>query len=388
MSAPLRIAHLRLVDAAPLIVAGDLGLAAAEGLTLDLVAAPNWSALRDMLGSGRVDAAQMLSPMPVAMALGLGSMPGAVEALQVLSVNGDVIGVSPDLAARMGPVPFGDAHAAGAALLGAAERAPVRIGVPFPFSMHAELVHYWLEGSGPTPGPGAILIRTVPPPLMTEAIEAGEIDAFCVGEPWGSAAVDRGSGVLILPGSAIWAQAPEKVLAARSGWAEAQPERAGGLMRALHRAGRWLSEPANLPLAADLLARPGALDLPAELIERALTGRLATAAGIQAAVPGFLRFHAGATAFPWRSQGAWIADRLARRHGLDRAEAQAAGRRVFRSDLYRRFLGELAGDMPGASSKVEGALDRPTLVASRRGTLTLGPDVFFDGRVFEPFPNG
>ncbi|WP_308917943.1 CmpA/NrtA family ABC transporter substrate-binding protein [Jannaschia sp. LMIT008] len=386
MNVPLRIAHLRLVDAAPLIVARDLGFAEAEGLALDLVAEPSWSALRDTLTSGRVAAAQMLSVMPVAMALGLGGVPGEVEALQVLSVNGDVIGLSQALSDRLGALPFGDAHAAGAALLSAAERAPVRIGVPFPFSMHAELLHYWLDQCGPPNRPNAIQVRTVPPPLMTDALAAGEIDAFCVGEPWGSWTVDRGAGVLVLPGSAIWAQAPEKVLAARVGWAEAEPDLARALLRALHRAARWLDVPANMGLAADMLARPGALDLPSELIERALSGRLSTGTG-HAVVPGLLRFHAGAAAFPWRSQGAWIADRLARRHDLDRGWAQAAGRRAFRSDLYRRFLQDVVSDLPGASSKIEGALSGPTPVASHRGTLTLGPDSFFDGQVFEPLPS-
>lgn len=385
MSARLRIAHLRLVDAAPLAVARDLGLAEAEGLSLELAPAPSWSALRDMLASEAVEAAQMLSPMPVAMAMDLGGVPGSVEALQVLSVNGDVVGVSPALAERMGPVPFGNARAAGVALMRAAAVASVRIGVPFPFSMHAELVHYWLERCGP-PGDDAIHIRTVPPSLMHEALEAGEIDAFAVGEPWGSDAVERGTGRLILPGRAIWACAPEKVLAARTGWADAHPALAGGLVRALYRAARWLADPQNLPLAAEMLSRPGALGLPADLIERALGGRFVTGTpGAGAAhVPGFVAFHDGAAAFPWRSQGAWIAHRLALRHGLDQGPAQAAGRRVFRSDLYRRFAGGLAVDLPGASSKAEGALARPTAVASRRGTLTLPEDAFFDGTIFEP----
>lgn len=386
MTVRTRIAHLRLVDAAPLVIARDLGLAEAEGTALELAAAPSWSALRDMLGSGRVEAAQMLSPMPVAMALGLGGVPGSVEALQVLSVNGDVIGVSPALAGRMGAVPFGDARRAGAALLAAAREAPVRIGVPFPFSMHAMLVDYWLERCGPPVG-DAIRIRTAPPSMMSGALAAGEVDAFCVSEPWGSAATQSGAGRLILAGSDIWSFAPEKVLAARMGWAEAEPASAGALMRALHRAGRWLADPANLPLAAEMLARPGAPALPSDLIERALTGRLVTGApgrGGEASVPGFVEFHAGTAAFPWRSQGAWIADRLAARYGLERTGAQAAGRRVFRSDLYRRFLADLAPDLPGTSSRIEGANAVPRAVASRRGTLTLPPDAFFDGATFAP----
>ena len=388
MTVPLHAAHLRLVDAAPLVVARELGLAEAEGIALTLEAAPSWSALRDRLNTGRAQVAQMLSPMPVAMALGIGGAAGDVEALQVLSVNGNAIGVSEALARRMGPVRFGDAAGTGAALIAAAAAAaaPVRIGVPFPFSMHVELLHFWLERCGP-PAPGSIEIRTVPPPSMADALAADEVDAFCVGEPWGSAAVERGVGRIVLPGRAIWAFAPEKVLAARAGWAEAEPAAAGGLLRALHRAARWLADPGHLSLASEMLARPDAIAAPPDLIERALTGRLMIAPGEAREASGFLEFHAGAAAFPWRSQGAWIADRLARRHGMDPTAAQAAGRRVFRSDLYRQHLDALAEDLPGASQKLEGTMSRPTPVASRRGRLVLRPDAFFDGTIFEPLPH-
>ena len=59
---PLPIAYMPLVDAAPLIVAQEMGFAAAEGLSLELIAAPSWSSVRDMLAFGRVDAAHLLSP--------------------------------------------------------------------------------------------------------------------------------------------------------------------------------------------------------------------------------------------------------------------------------------------------------------------------------------
>ena len=66
------------------------------------------------------------------------------------------------------------------------------------------------------------------------------------------------------------------------------------------------------------------------------------------------------------------------------AAAEAAASRVFRSDIYRRALAGGQTPLPGASMKVEGSLDEPLPVGSDRGTLTLGPDRFFDGRVFDP----
>lgn len=382
MTVPLRLGFLPLVDAAPLIVAEAMGFATEEGLDLDLVAAPSWSSLRDLLAAGQVTAAHMLAPVPVALALGLGG-PARFEVLSVLNLNGNAIGVSTGLAARMRAHDFGlsDARAAGLSLLGAAGQG-LRIGVPFAFSMHNELVRYWLEGLGQGL-PSVLQIVTVPPPLMPDALAAGEIDAFCVGEPRGSVAVERGAGVLILPTSAIWAAAPEKVLAVRAGWAETEPDLAGRLIRAVWRAGRWLGQGANLTVAGEILA--ARLGVSVELVERSLTGRLVIAAdGAERVVPGFLRFDGGAAGFPWRSQAAWIGARLAQRHGLQSGEAQAVAAGVFRSDLYRLHLSPAGADLPAASAKVEGSLAVPTPVASSRGKLILNPDRFFDAQVFDP----
>jgi two-component system, oxyanion-binding sensor len=378
----LRLGYLPLVDAAPLIIADAMGFAEEEGLALELEAAPSWSSLRDLLAFGQVAAAQMLAPLPVALAMGLGGS-ARFEVLSVLNLNGNAIGVSAALAARMQGHDFAltDARAAGLALLATAGPG-LRIGVPFTFSMHNELVRYWLEGLGQGV-PEGLEIVTVPPPLMPDALAAGEVDAFCVGEPRGSVAVERGAGVLLLPTSAIWAAAPEKVLAARAGWAEAEPELAGRLTRALWRAGRWLGQGANLTVAGEVLATR--LGVSAEVIERSLTGRLVIASdGAERVVPGFLRFDGGAAGFPWRSQAAWIGARLARRHGLDAMRAQTIAAGVFRSDIYRQHLGPAGADLPAASAKVEGSLAHATPVASSRGKLILPPDQFYDAQVFDP----
>ena len=384
-AAALTAGFVPLVDAAPLVAARELGFAAEEGVALALERAPSWSALRDGLALGRTQAAHMLSPVPVAMSLGLGGLAAPIDALSVLSVNGTVIGVSRDLATRLRAAAdafgFDDARAAGRALLGAGPA--LRIGVPFPFSMHAELLHYWLGGIGA--GPAAWEVRAVPPPLMAEAMAAGEIDAFCVGEPWGTVAVETGVGELLLPGTAIWAFVPEKVLAARRDWIEENDDLAGRLVRAAWRAGRWLADPANHIIAAEILARPEHLDVAPELIERALSGRLVLGPdGEERRVERLVEFHAGAATFPWRSQAAWIGWSQACRLGLDPVASARAASQVFRSDLHRRHMAGTGADLPGASAKLEGAVDRPTPVASALGRLILSPDRFFDGRIFDP----
>lgn len=382
----LSAAYVPLVDAAPLIVAEEMGFAGTEGLSLDLVPAPSWSSVRDMLSFGRVDVAHMLSPLPIAMALGLGGVSTALSAVSVLSMNGEVIGVSSRLEDRLRAAGYGfdfhDAKAAGQALKGVIED-KLTIGVPFPFSMHVELLRYWFEHAGLPEN--AIDIRTVPPPLMADALTEGEIDAFCVGEPWGSIAVENGVGAMLLPGNTIWSFAPEKVLAVRTDWAETEPHLLGRLMRAVWKAGRWLSEPDSSTPAAEILSRKEYLDLPAEIIDRALTGRLTISPrGDQRTVPGFQEFHKGAATFPWRSQARWIASRIAARHGIDPIIAQDKAADVFRTDIYRQSLRTTSAEMPGASEKLEGAILHPTAVATASGNLILMPDGFFDGQVFDP----
>lgn len=382
----LPVAYMPLVDAAPLIVAREMGFDHAEGVALDLRPAPSWSSLRDMLAFGHVDAAHLLSPVPVAMALGLGGISTPLSAVSVLSLNGNVIGVGRHLEQRLRDLgyafDFSDAKAAGAALARAAG-STLTFGVPFPFSMHVELLRYWVART--ELASTQVEIRTVPPPLMSQALAAGEIDAFCVGEPWGSFSADDQVGALLLPGRAIWTCAPEKVLAVRTDWAETEPHLLGGLMRAIWRAGRWLATPDSRTTASDMLSRKSYLNVSPELIDRALMGEFTISSrGEQRHVEGFVEFFDGAASFPWRSQAKWIAHQLARRNGLDPAAAEASAANVFRSDIYRRELRGVGSELPGASEKLEGAIPEPTAVASSDGSLILPRNVFFDRRIFEP----
>lgn len=337
------VGFLPLIDAAPLIVAVEMGFDRAEGVALDLRRAQSWSSLRDMVSYGQVIAAQMLSPMPVATALGLGGAGAPLAAIAVLSTNGEVIGVSRNMAERLreGGHGFGfdDAHAAGAALIAAAE-GPLRIAVPFPFSMHSELLYYWLTALG-LPAPSALDIRTVPPSLMAAALAAGELDAFCVGEPWGSMAVEEGVGELLLPGCAIWPGAPEKVLGVRADLADTATEPLRAVIRALWNAGQWLNDPQSRTIACELLSRRAYLDVPVEVIDRALSGHLTISArGDSRIVSNFINF---SHYTPQAEQAGWIGERMAARLGLDRTAARISAESTFRSDLNARTLRAIPG---------------------------------------------
>lgn len=354
---PVTAGFLPLIDAAPLFVARELRFAEEEGLSLSLRRATSWSELRDLLAFGQVDAASLLSPIPVAGALGLGGGAAALDALMVTSLGGEAIAFSDRIAPRLKGVDGQDLVAMRRAL-----QVPLRIGVPFPFSIHAELIHCWLGDD--------VTVETVPPSLLPDAMAAGDLDLFIVGEPWATGAVERGIASFVLRGTTIWRAPPDKVLAMRHDRAEADPETTGRLMRAVWRACRWLRQRENRIIASEIMARDPYLDLPADLIERAMDG------GIE--------FFDGCATFPWRSQAEWIGARLAARHGLDSATSRKAAKAVFRSDLYRRHLGPAGADLPAASSRIEGAIAEPGLHPAAAGRVILLPDGFFDGSVFDP----
>ncbi|AKS46018.1 NitT/TauT family transport system ATP-binding protein [Octadecabacter temperatus] len=382
----VRCGYLPLVDCAPLIIAKELRFAAQEGLDLTLVKQPSWSSLRDMLAFGQIDFAHMLSPMPVAMSLGLGGVARDIDVLMVLSANGTIVGVSADLDRRMQETgwsnTFNDPSAASQAIFAAGGK-PVRIGVPFPFSMHRMLLETWLS-QAPEYSEDRIEIVTVPPTKMADAMQDGDLDMFCVGEPWGSVAVQQSGATLILPGSRVWEFSPEKVLGVQRSWATQNPKQCHAMIRSIYKAARWLAQPENIPLAVEILARSQHLDLPDHAIDPALSGQFITKQGeTPEQMDRFMVFHQGAANFPWRSQACWIADILSRWHSLDRDAARQIAQACFRSDIYREALLPIGVDLPAASQKIEGTMAGPTTVTSTMGQMILGPDRFFNGAVFD-----
>lgn len=387
---PVRAAFLALTDAAVLIATRERGFGEAEGIDLTLIRDTSWATLRDRLVYGQVQAAHMLAPLAVGVTLGLSQQPASLAAPFKLNVNGNLLvmasefaaALEPDIAARLVD-PLATAHDFAAAV-GLHRRKPI-IGVVHRHSSHALMLRYWLASAGIDPDRDVVL-RVLPPSLMVEALALGETDGFIAGEPWGSAAIEAGLAEAIAVGERIWRRGVEKVLTFRTDWLEGNPDTVDALLRATTRAAAWCDDPANRDMLVTLLARSDLVDQPAALIERALAGQIVPRRGEPAvAIEDFILFSREATGFPWRSQALWIYSQFVRWRMIeDTPSLAAAAASVFRPDIYRRALAGLDLAMPGASSKVEGALAAPLGVGAHGGGLTLGPDRFFDGRVFDP----
>jgi nitrate/nitrite transport system substrate-binding protein len=230
----------------------------------------------------------------------------------------------------------------------------LRLATVFPVSMHAYELRGWLAAAGVVPDRD-VRLPVVPPPRMVAELEAGTIDGFCVGEPWSSVAVQRGSGAIVATKRDLWSGAPEKVLAVTQAWARRHPRTHRALLRALLRAAVWCDEPASRVELARLLSGRGYIEAPVEALLPSLTGRLdLVPGGRPRELPDFHSFHRAAATFPWRSHAAWIVAQMLRWGQLEKAvDVRSAAAAIYWTDLHREAAAEVGIPCPASDEKVE-----------------------------------
>jgi ABC-type nitrate/sulfonate/bicarbonate transport system substrate-binding protein len=361
MTGSLHIGFIPLIDAAALIVAVDKGFTAAEGLDVTLVREVSWSNVRDKLNIGLFDAAHLLAPVAIASSLGLGHVKVPIVAPFNLGLNGNAITVSPVLHAAIMREIDGDpldpmATALSLARVVAARRKsgvePLTFGMTFPFSTHNYQLRFWMAAGGVDPDEDVHLV-VLPPPYMVDSLANGQVDAFCVGAPWNSIAVDRGVGFILHFVSDILVRAAEKVLAVRQSWAEKNPQVLAALIRAAFRATEFIEH--NRAETAHILAQPERVGVDADLIRRTLDGRLKIAPdGTVRESSRYLLVGREAAARPDPVQAAWLYAQMVRwGQASISPEAVEIAKAVFRPDLHDAVLGFQQNSTAGASNLVE-----------------------------------
>lgn len=253
----VKLGMLPLADAAPFLVARELGFFAGQGLDVSLTLESSWAGIRDKLATGLIDAAQLLAPMPLAANVGADRLGVPMETALALSRNGNSITVSNELFKQM-CAPQPEVAAVGRGLRRVVERERVAgrerrvFAHVFPFSTHHYLLRQWLRDAGIDPDLDVRLI-VIPPPMVLQALREGRIDGYCVGAPWGMAAEAAGLGRRVLATHMIRAGCAEKVLGVTRDWATLNPAAHLALVAALIEAGRWLEQPGHRSEAAQML---------------------------------------------------------------------------------------------------------------------------------------
>jgi NitT/TauT family transport system ATP-binding protein len=364
---------------AVLVAAVEQGFAWREGICLQLIKDVSWSNIRDRLAFRQFDVAQMLSPMPIASQLHLGSNPYPCFTPFALGRGGNAITLSVELYRQMqavaGLAGCEDALTNGLALKQVVEQRrqagskPLVFAITYPFSSHNYEFRFWLAAAGINPDTD-VTMTIVPPPLTVDAMTARAIDGFCVNAPWNMIAVEKGVGRMVATKADIWPSAPEKVLGVSPEWAEDNPEILSRLIVVLDAAARWCDDERNHDDLADMMSNPAYVGVPSELIRRLLSGRLTVDPnGRTRQVENYLTFHDRSANFPWISQALWIYSQMVRWGqvpydvaGLTQVQA------AYRPDLYREVLGSLGHTVPSIDSRIEG----------------LRSERLIDGRSFAP----
>jgi ABC-type nitrate/sulfonate/bicarbonate transport system substrate-binding protein len=390
----LKLGFIPLTDCAPLAVALEKGLFRKYGLDVELSRQVSWANIRDKVAAGALDGAHMLAAMPIAAGLGLSEVTTPIVAALSLDLNGNAITVSRALYRRMGEAdPEAAASRAQAARAlakvlaadRAAGRDPMYFAMVFPFSTHNYLLRYWLAAAGIVPDRD-LRLTVVPPPYMVEALRSGDIDGYCVGEPWNEQAVTDGVGRSLLTDYDIWNNHPEKVFGVTREWAERHPNTHKALLMALLEAAAWIDRPDHRPEVVEILAREEYVNAAPEVVQMSMKGSFRFGPDEDpVAMPDFNVFHRYTANFPWHSHAVWFITQMYRWGQLDEAvNIRAVAERVYRPDLYREAARELGLPFPTRGYKTEGLHDEPQWLDEAADSLLLGPDCFCDGRVFDP----
>ena len=377
----VRFGFLPLTDAAVPIVSHEMGFAAEQGVALVLSRETSWANVRDRMAVGHFDAAHLLAPLPIAAALQLLPLSSSIIVPMALGSGGNAVSVSTKLWAEMkvhGAKSLSTMREMGSALRQVMQQR-ARAGLPklvfgivHAFSAHNYDLCYWLAECGINPMLD-VSIAVVPPPLMPEAMQMGHLDGYCVGEPWNTAAMARGTGVIVTSKIEIWKDSPEKVLGVRESWADLHRDDLQALLRAFDRSARWCANPGNATALASLLSLPAYLSQSVEVILPALTGSMQIG-GAQRSIPGFLSFDAPQSTLPEPAHAAWFYAQMVRWGQAELSKQNLArAMKCYRPEIYAGTIGAQYHQRNEIGGFFDGRIFDPKQIESYLASLPFAP---------------
>ena len=355
----INIGFIPLTDCASVVMAQELGYFKKYGVDVNVVKQASWAAVRDGLLSGDLQASHLLYSLPLSVYTGVGGAAGKeIPIAMVLDNNGQAITLSNALSAAAGS----DLKKSGAAInsLIAAKKAPT-LAVTFPGGTHDIWMRYWLAAIGVPQSKVGIIV--VPPPQMVANMKVGNMDGFCVGEPWGGVAVDQNIGFTALTSQQLWKNHPEKVLGLNKDFST-QTDEVKAVMRAILDASAWLDSLPNRRAASKVIAQQKYVNASESVIQARLEGRYALGAGQgtrQFLGDQMMFSRAGAANAPRHGHAIWFLAQYVRFGLLKQApDYQAVASKLLMTDLYAQVAKEAglkvpADDMSSFTVNLDGA---------------------------------
>jgi len=348
----IKVGFIPLTDCASVVMASVLKLDEKYGIKIVPTKEASWAAVRDKLVSGELDAAHVLYGLVYGVHLGIGGPKKDMAVLMTINRNGQGITLSNQL--RDKGVTTGEQLAA----LMQREKREYTFAQTFPTGTHAMWLYYWLSAHGINPMRDAKVI-TVPPPQMVANMRVGNMDGYCVGEPWNARAIFDKVGFSVATTQDIWPGHPEKVVGTTDEWVRKHPNTARALTAAVLEASRFIEQEKDKKKTATILADKAYVNAPIEVIEDRWEGNYTNGLGRSWQDPNAMKFFLdGEVNFPYLSDGMWFLTQH-KRWGLLREHPDylAVARAINRIDIYRQAAAAAKVPVPRSEMRSSKLMD-------------------------------
>jgi nitrate/nitrite transport system substrate-binding protein len=368
-----KLGFIALTDSAPLIVAQEKGLFAKYGMTeVEVLKQASWPVTRDNLeiGSdgGGIDGAHILTPMPYQMTLGtITKQPVPMYILARLNTNGQAISIAESYKeSQVGADSKGLKEAFSKAKAGG--KSEIKVAMTFPGGTHDLWIRYWLAAGGVDPNQDVSVVP-VPPPQMVANMKVGNMEAFCVGEPWNAQLVNQKVGYTALVTGELWKDHPEKAFSMRKDWVDKHPNAAKALLMAVQEAQQWCEKAENKEEMCRIVSQQKWFKVPFDDIIGRSKGEIDYGDGRKADnSPVKMKFWADNASYPYKSHDLWFLTENIRWGYIPAdTDTKKLVDAVNREDLWKeaaKTLGVPDAEIPKTSSR--------------------GVETFFDGVKFDP----
>ena len=263
----VRIGFIPLTDCASVVMASVLKLDEKHGVKIIPTKEASWAGVRDKLVNGELDMAHVLWGLIYGVQMGIGGPKKDMAVLMNLNHNGQAITLSKKLADK------GAVDGAGLAKLMQTEKREYTFAQTFPTGTHAMWLYYWLAAHGINPMQDAKVI-TVPPPQMVANMRVGNMDGYCVGEPWNHRAIADGIGITAVTSQDIWKDHPEKALGTQLDFVKKHPNTCRAVTAAIIEAGKWIDASlTNKNKMAETVAERAYVNTSVDVINQRILGR-------------------------------------------------------------------------------------------------------------------
>ena len=287
----LRIGFIAITCATPLIMADPLGFYKQQGLNVQLNKTAGWALIRDKMLNKEHDASHFLSPMPLAISMGLGSVAQPMRVATIQNINGQAITLATRHKDNRDPKNWKG----------------FKFAIPFEYSMHNFLLRYYLAEAGLNPDTD-VQLRVVPPPEMVANLRAGNIDGFLGPDPFNQRAVYDEVGFIHILSKDIWDGHPCCAFGTSEAFIQQNPNTFAALYRAVLTAANMARDPKNRELIAKVIAPPAYLNQPETVLQQVLSGKFADGLGNVKNVPDRTDFDP----VPWQSMAVWMLTQMKR----------------------------------------------------------------------------